>query len=373
MYNLTFEGPTLNIGPYTVLIVPEGSVAVTQENGKKELLDGGKSYILTHTLWSFEYLIDMSIQSDTYQGLGLMSADNIKLSVITNYVWKVVDSKVAARVISSSSLSSKVEVEETDNLVDADKSTLQQFEKIRYHTLNQVKGAVASFIGRLQYAQRFIQHAKNADKSDHKNEYNDMDDDNTYSLPHQTSSSFNNHLFDYLSWDKEMNETNKITKTFGVELVSIKIIKYIPVDERVQQSLTNAVLLSSETLQQEEKTLLSARTMKIEAEADALANKIHAESEANAILIRAKAEAEAEILKSDGDKVAEITRAEGMKEAALLLESSKVAITLEAMKISATALRNSDKFYFCQEPEFMTNLLMRGQEHGSSHLFSNDS
>jgi hypothetical protein len=78
---------------------------------------------------------------------------------------------------------------------------------------------------------------------------------------------------------------------------------------------------------------------------------------AKALLVRAKADAGAEIMKSDGHKEAEILRAEGAKEAAKLIESSQVAITLETIKASAMAIKDSDKFFFGQQPEYMSKML----------------
>ena len=74
------------------------------------------------------------------------------------------------------------------------------------------------------------------------------------------------------------------------------------------------------------------------------------------------ADADAEMLRAERNKQAEILRAQGTKDAAALLEDSKVAVDLETMRVSATALKSSDKFLFGQEPSFMSNLLMKGPD-----------
>lgn len=43
----------VQLGPYTLLRVARGSVAVTQNNGKRSILSGGRSHLLTHRNWTF--------------------------------------------------------------------------------------------------------------------------------------------------------------------------------------------------------------------------------------------------------------------------------------------------------------------------------
>jgi hypothetical protein len=44
----------IKLGPYTILTVDEGYAAVTQNNGKMSILEGGKTHILNHKNWKFE-------------------------------------------------------------------------------------------------------------------------------------------------------------------------------------------------------------------------------------------------------------------------------------------------------------------------------
>lgn len=102
--------------------------------------------------------------------------------------------------------------------------------------------------------------------------------------------------------------------------------------------------------------------MKIQAEATAITRKIDADSQAMATLVKARADGEAETVRAEGAKKAEILRAEGSRQAAGLIEGSKVAVTLETLKASASAIKKSDKFFFGQEPGYMSNIVMRGPE-----------
>lgn len=75
------------------------------------------------------------------------------------------------------------------------------------------------------------------------------------------------------------------------------------------------------------------------------------------MLTKAKADAEAEVVRSQGTKEAELLRAQGVKEAAKLIESSQLAVTLETIKASAMAIKDSDKFYFGQHPDYLSKLM----------------
>lgn len=170
--------------------------------------------------------------------------------------------------------------------------------------------------------------------------------------------STDNPMFDAEGTSEAVSHVNQITKKFGVEIVSINIISANPGDHLTAALATGAVA-SAEALQAETAARGQAKAMKIEAEACAIKRKIDADSVAAATIIQARAVAEVDMVKADGAKKAEILRAEGSKRAADLIKSSAVAVKLETMKTSASALQKSDKFFFGQEPAFMPNILLR--------------
>jgi len=55
------------LGPYTLLTVDEGYVAVTQNNGKQVILEGGRTHMLTHRNWKFQKFMSQKIQTDDLQ------------------------------------------------------------------------------------------------------------------------------------------------------------------------------------------------------------------------------------------------------------------------------------------------------------------
>jgi hypothetical protein len=44
----------IHFGPYALVTVDEGYAAVTQDNEKQRVLDGGHTHLLTHINWKFE-------------------------------------------------------------------------------------------------------------------------------------------------------------------------------------------------------------------------------------------------------------------------------------------------------------------------------
>ena len=54
MNSYPLDDHIIKLGPYTILTVDEGYAAVTQNNGKMTILDGGKTHILNHKNFKFE-------------------------------------------------------------------------------------------------------------------------------------------------------------------------------------------------------------------------------------------------------------------------------------------------------------------------------
>ena len=52
-----------------------------QKKTKKEILDGGETYLLTHRNWKFQKYISQKIQSNAMQRIEATSADNVLMAV----------------------------------------------------------------------------------------------------------------------------------------------------------------------------------------------------------------------------------------------------------------------------------------------------
>jgi regulator of protease activity HflC (stomatin/prohibitin superfamily) len=337
------DSPILHVGPFTILTVDDGYVAITINNGKLILLDGGQTHLLTHQKWRFERFMNLKSQSDDVRQITASTADNLMVSIDAVVAWKVSYPQKAAMMITDSMLRSDISVgTETDDDVGS-------LSKLRREVLKQAISGLAKFVGSINYSD-YVLYIRSLLNSKEEN-----DSDNNMGEKFDISNPF----FDESGLASAVELANKLSGNFGVEIIGINMIQAYPVNENLSSSLALGAISSAEALHIEAKARGAAKAFKIEAEASAIARKIQADSEADVILIRAKAEAEAEILRSDGTKAAEILRAEGSKEVASLLESSDLAVALEKIKTSAGAIRDSDKFFFGQEPQYLSNLVMK--------------
>eukprot|EP00568_Trieres_chinensis_P007517 CAMPEP_0183293972 /NCGR_PEP_ID=MMETSP0160_2-20130417/2474_1 /TAXON_ID=2839 ORGANISM="Odontella Sinensis, Strain Grunow 1884" /NCGR_SAMPLE_ID=MMETSP0160_2 /ASSEMBLY_ACC=CAM_ASM_000250 /LENGTH=571 /DNA_ID=CAMNT_0025455193 /DNA_START=126 /DNA_END=1841 /DNA_ORIENTATION=- len=347
-YERTYEldKHVIEIGPYTILTVDEGYSAITQNNGLQVVLEGGKTHLLTHQKWRFEKFITLKIQTDDLESIEAASADNVIMSVDSTVVWKIKDVQIAATMAAETMASAG------QGEISAD------ITKLRRDVLKQAIASLAGFIGSVNYSDSFNVAAA-AQRNMETAEAIPIGEGAT--CPDGRASA-DNPMFDTQGMSEAVAHANNITSKFGVEILSINIISANPVDDKLTQSLATGAVASAEALQAETQARGMAKAMKIEAEAKAITTKINAESEAMATIVKAKADGEAEMVRAEGAKAAEILRAEGSKQAAELIQSSQVAITLETMKTSASAIKNSDKFFFGQEPSYMSNIVMKGPE-----------
>lgn len=330
--------------------------AITQNNGLQVVLDGGHTHLLTHQKWRFEKFITLKIQTDELERIQAASADNVLMEVNSTVVWRIASVRLAAMMAA-----------ETMN-VRSGTSINADITKLRRDVLKQAIASLASFIGSVNYSDSFHVAAaaqRNKDVASVVSIEGEVAEGASGGTTPLARTSTDNPLFDSAGMSDAVTHANQITCKFGVEIIGINIISANPVDPQLTASLATGAVASAEALQAETAARGRAKAMKIEAEASAIKMKIDADSQATATLVKARAEGEAETLRADGAKQAEILRAEGSKQAAELLETSKVAITLETMKASAAAIRPSDKFFFGQEPSYMPNLFVRSKDDGS--------
>ena len=78
---IDLEDHLIPIGPYTLLTVDEGYAAVSQDNGKQVILEGGKVHLLNHRNWKFEKFMTLKVQTDELERIQATSADNIIMEV----------------------------------------------------------------------------------------------------------------------------------------------------------------------------------------------------------------------------------------------------------------------------------------------------
>ena len=132
----------IEVGPYTIVTVDEGYAAITQDNGRQKILNGGETHLLMHQKWRFEKFLTLKIQTDDLERIRAASADNIIMSVNSTVVWRIRDVNVAARIASET-------MSTTGNRLSADIS------KLRTDVLKQAIASLASFIGSVNYSDTF--------------------------------------------------------------------------------------------------------------------------------------------------------------------------------------------------------------------------
>jgi len=159
-----------------------------------------------------------------------------------------------------------------------------------------------------------------------------------------------------------VSNTSNVTSKFGIEIINITITAAFPIDQEIAHAVHDNLVTAAEAIRDVTLAKSKASVVKIEADATAAKNATIAESEADVVLKMARAEAEADVLRADGGKKSNILRAEGSREAGNILESSSVAVDLEAIKVSAMAIKNSDKFFFGKEPNYMPKVVMNLNE-----------
>eukprot|EP01024_Parvocaulis_polyphysoides_P015785 TRINITY_DN16978_c1_g2_i1.p1 TRINITY_DN16978_c1_g2~~TRINITY_DN16978_c1_g2_i1.p1 ORF type:complete len:520 (+),score=81.98 TRINITY_DN16978_c1_g2_i1:93-1652(+) len=323
------------LGPYTLLTVDEGYAAVTQNNGKQTILQGGHVYLLDHRNWKFEKFISLKIQTDTLNSIHATSADNIIMTVSSTVNWRIVDVETVARLAAETMTSSGV----NDNRT---KEQLQDITKLRNDVLMQAQASLASFVGSVNYSDSFHM-AATIQASAHS----------SVGMPTGVDAESHlqsNPMFNLSGMKGSVAHANEVTLKYGVEIISINIISADPIDKNLQKALASGAVASAEALQAETAARGQSKATKIVAQVNAEAMTLQAQGEAEALLIKARAEADAEIL-----------RAEASEKAAKMLEKSKVAVDLAKMGKAADIVGNKDKFFFGQEPGYMQNILFRSQ------------
>merc|ERR1719199_1919164 len=93
---ISLDQHLIKMGPYTLLTVDEGYAAVTQNNGKQQILPGGHTHLLDHKNWRFEKFLTLKIQTDDLEKIHATSADNITMMVTSTVTWRIVDPQLAA-------------------------------------------------------------------------------------------------------------------------------------------------------------------------------------------------------------------------------------------------------------------------------------
>jgi len=329
----------LRIGPFTLLTVDEGYAAVTQDNGKQRVLDGGHTHMLTHRNWKFESFISLKIHTDDLGPFHTTTADNVVLSTTATVNWRIAEPWRAARMAANTMLG--VSLKERMKLNPNANPVLKQ------DVLKQALASLAAAIGNIRYSggthiaaheaitalPRFKKPtiASQATSSSYGTASRRVSEAVSDSLDTGGLAS----IFSVNQMASAVRHANEICSQYGVSIVSINVVSASPVDLDLTKALSAGAVASA-----------SAEQAETAAQGTAKAKLIASQASAESVRLRAQAAADVERLK-----------AQGKKDAAALLEGSSVAVDLAKMERAGERMSDKAKFFFGASNKATTAML----------------
>merc|ERR1712070_982962 len=142
-------------------------------------------------------------------------------------------------------------------------------------------------------------------------------------------------IFSVQQMSAAVQHANEICNQYGVSVVSINVISAVPVDKKLEETLSAGAVAAA-----------GAQQAEIAARGNAKARLIDAQSVAAAQRIRAHSLADAEVM-----------QARGKKDAAALLEGSEVAVDLAKLEKTGGILGDKTSFFFGTGPSVLPAML----------------
>jgi regulator of protease activity HflC (stomatin/prohibitin superfamily) len=326
----------IELGPWTLVTVDEGYAAVSQDNGRQVILEGGKTHMLTHRQWKFEKFISQKIQTNDLERVEATTGDNVVLSTTATVNWMIGDVALAARMAAETMKQDGMPVKGGD------------IEKLRMDVLKQAQASLSCFVGTVRYGSSLDTSASIALGKDGRGQ-SQVNLDKT----HGGMGGMEN-LYDGTKLRNAVDHANGICNRYGVTIISINIISAVPVDKHLQEALAKGAVAAAEAEQAE-----------VAASGNARALMIRAQSEADAHIVNAKAIAESARI-----------RAKGETDAAKTLETSSIAVELARIEHTGSALNEKATFFFgtggpSELPSLLANpsIVSKPQQGGSGGLF----
>jgi len=312
----------IRLGPFTLLTVDEGYAAITQDNGTQKIMSGGSTHMLTHRNWKFEKLISLKLHTDDLGPFCATSADNVVLQTTATVNWRVKDAMQAAKM-AADTMSAFAEGQSVPVVGIGETSTL------RKDVLKQAVASLAAAIGSIRYAADV--HISASEK---------VNIDTADILPKSFGAGSDegcgvSQIFSVQQMSAAAQHANEICTQYGVSIVSINVISAVPIDKQLAETLSAGAVAAA-----------GAQQAEIAARGNAKARLIDAQSVAAAQRIQAQADADAEVM-----------HAQGKKDAAMLLETSAVAVDLAKLEKTAAILGDKTSFFFGAGPSALPAIL----------------
>merc|ERR1719198_1489498 len=178
--------------------------------------------------------------------------------------WRIVDVEVAATMAA--------ETMATDGKAGGISADII---KLRRDVLKQSLASLAAFIGSVNYSESFHMSAAAAGNVKLRAVEGHPVDDHGSAV---TEKKFvENPMYDIEKMGTSVEHANRVTRTYGVEIMSINIISATPCDAKLTTSLASGAVASAEALQAETAARGQANAVRIAAEAEAARLKSEAE------------------------------------------------------------------------------------------------
>lgn len=309
----------IRIGPFTLVTVDEGYAAITQDNGKQRVLNGGSTHMLTHRNWKFEKFVTVKIHTDGVGPFQATTADNIVLNTLATVNWRVSDPALAARMAADTMpMDSANPNNNSCNVVG--NNPQQANAVLRSDVLRQCVASLAAAIGGIRYSDDV-----------HVSASSDVAVVDTVP-PKATGTA---EMFSVQQMTRSAIHANEICGQYGVTIMSINITSAVPQDKALEEAMSSGAVAAA-----------GAQQAEIAARGSAKARLILAQSEAEATRISALAKADAELY-----------HAQGKRSAASELEVSDVSVDLARIERMGESIGNRTAYFFGASARDYTELL----------------
>lgn len=293
----------LQLGPYTLVTVPPGEVAITENNGELVILSenskaGGRTHFLSHSKWLYKGMLSTQIQFDELPSSNLLSADRVEVNLDSTVSWHIVDAQ-------------KVGL--------AGAHTMVHLREIVHRA---ARACLSNMIAHREISNQAI--ARSVEK-----------------LPNPPPGL---PVFDHTEDQsqranrQQLAECNAGLERIGVELTQLAVVKMTINHADIRQKINEVAAIPAQTQKIIELGKAEAEKAVISAQGLAKARMIEADAEANAIMAIAKAQEEAGKRLGDSDTTA-----------------SKLA----QIAATGTALKNTSSTVYFSQAGQTPNLLLQ--------------
>lgn len=324
--------PVIPLGPYTLLTVDKGYEAVTQNNGKQEVLPGGEVHLLSHRNHKFEKFMTCKIQTDDLKRIEVMTGDNVLMHVDATVCWQIEDVKLCAEKAAETMHGEGTGGGKTDHSV-------KTIKKLQSDVLKQAEASLSALIGKVNFSDTFAAATlvqtgiapslPTVVGTDATEQGHTRSGSSTASANRNADDNVGI-LFNVDKLNDCVTHANYMTNRYGVEILSVNIISAKPAHSELMQSLAKGAVAAAE-----------AQQLEITAMGRAKAAKIMAQGEADA----------------------EVTRAEGSRQAAQKLQEETVAVQLAYISSTGEAMAKAgSSLILGHSPSEMGSMLLANPE-----------